>query len=136
MSAVQELIALTQTFSDFSYPVSSNKKIVKMAKGLETESIGLLKLENIAIAYTPYVKAGSEYKKHCHKEWEALLIYKGVMQLILIHENGQEIEQVLKPTDIGIIPSGIEHYAEFPVDTGFVAITIPADRGFPDANNC
>jgi len=92
----------------------------------------LLHEDNIAVARGVFSKE-SEYEMHIHQEKEWILIYEGEMKVTLspINEKNEETH-ILKEGDMLFIEPERTHYSSALENCEFIAITMPASKGFPD----
>ena len=88
---------------------------------------GLLKREEIAVSDN-IASAGTIYPMHTHDACESLVVYKGKMNLHI----GDKLVQIDCSSKPYYFDAREEHWAEFPVDTEFIATTRPADKGWPE----
>ena len=88
---------------------------------------GLLKIEEIAVADN-YAAADTIFPMHQHPAHEIFIVYRGRMILdvdgekITVNTNG-------KPY---YFDARQKHGAYFPVETKYIAVTIPADKDWPE----
>ena len=97
---------------------------LEMAAGT-SYMVGLYKNDILAVARN-YASAGCKFPEHNHGEWELLLIYSGEM-----HLNTKGKTRILKPKQFYYLNPGEDHSAYFPVETWFLAITMPASGSWP-----
>lgn len=88
--------------------------------------VGLYKTPIIAVARN-YASAGCRFPPHRHNEWELLIVYQGEMQL---HVGEKEV--VLKERGFYYLNPNTDHWAYFPVESWFLAITMPASSSWPE----
>lgn len=88
---------------------------------------GLIKNEHVA-ASKVFTSKGTRFLEHKHEEHEHLLVYKGQMEITVSGE-----QHTLLPGNCLYIPPNTAHQAiDFPIDTWYLAVTIPASPHFPD----
>lgn len=73
-----------------------------------------------------YLSAGSKFPKHQHPEKVYFFVYQGLMNL---HLEGITIK--VRAGDNYYINPTVVHWADFPEETYFVTVTIPASKDFP-----
>jgi hypothetical protein len=88
---------------------------------------GLLKLNEIAVVDN-MASAGTIYPKHTHDACEVFVVYKGSMRLFW----GQKRIEINERDKPYYFDARKEHWAEFIKDTRFIAITKPAEKGWPN----
>jgi quercetin dioxygenase-like cupin family protein len=90
----------------------------------------LYKDEDVAVQMM-FLKEGDQFPMHVHpveKEW--LIIIRGTARI-----NVDGTERVIKARDELIIEPGQNHTGIALEDLWHIAISIPADEGYPDASN-
>jgi len=93
----------------------------------ECQGIGIWKEEGLAVQIAS-ATAGSVFPLHRHaKEREVIGIISGRG----VYTTGG-VDIVIEPCEAIIIEPGVAHSWKFPEKTRLWAITMPADRGFPD----
>lgn len=113
-------------FSGILSPASTRQvKEIDMRVGASF-MVGLYKTDNIGIARN-FASENSEFPEHFHNEWELLIVYSGEMHLTIEGET-----HTLKEKDFFYILPQQKHKAYFPVNTWFIAITMPASDSWPD----
>ena len=89
--------------------------------------IGMLKNKKIAVADN-YASAGCKFPHHHHDAHEIFIVYDGEMELY--------VEGKLIRVRAGEKPyyfdARQEHWAEFKKESRYIAITIPADKDWPE----
>ncbi len=92
---------------------------------------GLLNEENVAIQKI-FSSKGSKLEYHIHKVKEWLIVIEGKYSIVI--DKGQGAESiVLHHGESVYMEPGTCHSAEALEDTWIIAITVPADGGFPNA---
>ena len=128
---IRKLKLLTKEMDFAEISTSFGKTVeVDMEKGI-SYMVGLMKESTIAVA-RHYASAESVFPKHQHAEWELLLVYKGVMNLYI--EGKERTKRTLYEKDFYYILPHTVHYAEFPEECRFLAITIPGADAWPDGD--
>jgi len=103
----------------------------RMEEGV-SEATDLLTVPGLISCADWFNSAGAKFGKHAHKEKEWLLVYVGEIHLWYI-ECGVEHHKVLFPGDSHYNNPRAVHWAEFPIDTRYLAITIPDSPDWPKA---
>ena len=128
LDELEELTHKLPSFSEFAR--TGNKAMVNYEILAGTLlSKGLLKVPEIAVA-SSFMSKGSKTLHHVHKDSaEYIIIYKGRMRIEI---DGTTSE--VGPGELGIIKPNVSHtVVEVLEDCFFIAITVPADKSFPDA---
>ena len=94
--------------------------------GLRSEIAGLLKNDKVAVAHFR-IDAGGKFPVHRHGQREVIVVYHGEIILTTM-----ERSQTLSAGDVIIFEPDESHKAEAITESWLVAITIPADEGYPN----
>ena len=95
-------------------------------EGRDTSVYGLLKTPQVGVVNCKF-DAGTEFPRHNHDAPETVLVYEGEMELEV---HGKVT--VLRSGDVFTIPARAAHTVRAITETWVIAITIPADRNYPD----
>ena len=127
---IEKLEALQQvmpSFEDLVLALNGNFVEYNVAPGF---AVGHGCLNNLDCAVQElFVSEGSVFPQHNHDEWEYLIVISG--------EGEVEIDGTKQPfhaRDCLVIKPGQVHTWWYRTATKQICITIPASRGFPDAN--
>ena len=107
-------------------PAHGTHKFYESEDGF-TEAWGLFSVPDVSVCRA-VVPAGATLGEHAHEAVEIFSVYRGE-SLVTI---GGEVHSV-KAGDSLRIPAGVPHTWNAIKDTWMIAVTIPADSGFPDA---
>ena len=122
---LDEMRKYVESFSDLVETRKKNKVIMDNGRVVST---GLFKEPHIGIAVTELQK-GAKMRKHKHKAKEWVIVYRG--SLVVQHD--KELI-TLKAGDSWYINPNIPHrIVEVLEEAKIVAITVPLDKGWPDA---
>lgn len=123
---IRQLKVMTKAM-DFSEISKNFGKTVEMKMDKGTSyMVGLMKEDVIAVARN-FASKGALFPEHQHEEWEMLVVYKGVMELLV---DGKL--KVLNEKDFYYLLPRTRHSAKFTEECHFLAITIPGAKAWPD----
>ncbi len=106
---------------------SGNQEIIELEMQEGTSyMVGLYKTPKIGVARN-YASAGCKFPTHEHNEWELLVMIAGEMHLYV-----GEKKITLKEKEFYYLNPGTEHWAYFPAESWFLAITMPASEAWPE----
>ena len=92
---------------------------------------GLLKTDDIAVQ-SNVLEAGTKFPYHTHtdiREW--IIVYKG--EIIFTLEGGEEV--LVQRGECITLDPGQSHCAYAPIECHLIGVTVPADKGYPDASD-
>ncbi len=125
---MRTLAALTENLApslDMKTSKSRTVKEIVMDKGTAI-TFGVINKPKIAVAET-FASGGSKFPLHSHEEKEYLVLYDGEMTISL----DDKIVHLFVGDSVMINP-GVEHSAEFMVDSWFIVASIPCAPGWPE----
>ena len=122
---------LTERLPSFPPSVQDNSATymeTKMEKGTSL-AWSLKNIEAVACADW-FNSAGSVFPAHTHGEKEFIIVYKG-HAVVYVQEENSHLKHDLKAGDFLYVKPNAKHYAEFILDTWYLAITVPASKEWP-----
>lgn len=125
--ALDELREVTARISWKPKYRGNGDRVVKVdAMSGASTLMGLHNTPELAVSVTQ-AEAGCVYDWHSHDETEYFIMQSGRMDIEL---KDMGVTYLL-PKDHFSIPPGVEHKVIFPIDSVFLAVTIPAAPNFP-----
>lgn len=109
-----------------AYKASPTKYKIPADTGM-LETQGLLKHKEVAVAITT-AEANTKMEPHIHEEVEIIKVLNGEIHISI----DNELTRVLKENEMIILQPYIAHGAFWPVETTFIAITLPACNTWPE----
>ena len=97
--------------------------------GKDVFGIGIYKDENVGVQRA-FLRKGSLLRNHVHQtETEVITVYLGSVKFIF-----DEFEKIVHQSESVYIKPGTAHTVEALEDCWCIGITIPPDKGYPDAS--
>ena len=109
--------------------VDDTHQVYVDANGIEIRNRGLFKRDDIAVLMSS-IPIGGEFPEHEHTVTEWLMVSVGELEITC---NGETV--VLKAGESLEIQAGHVHTSKALTKVEVLAVTMPADEGFPDGEN-
>ena len=120
------------TFQDITLESDPDHVELDMIDGVGY-GFNLLYLPGIIGVARWYSNAGAIFPKHSHPELEIITVYSGELVLQIYDAKGEKVvrEECLYPGVSYTLEANTPHDAYFSIDTWYIAMTVPANSGWP-----
>ena len=135
-SALEMLELFSGTIPDHA-PTNNSSYITELVvEGGVGFAKGFKKTDAIAVADIT-VSNGSRFKPHYHEQREVIIVYEGALKVWKgMEDKFDESDYVLVESQkVFICEPNVPHQVEAVGDTRAIAITMPANKHFPDARD-